>query len=127
MIPDLVLPSGDELTKVVQIYIDENPFLICKPIPTTHRDILEGILKQSGITDFKTIDFGVENRHQFGPVPVGNQYRVVGMGLCQNVLRRYYFFGDSTDYKPHGITGIDEEHLEKVQALHPELSLVKND
>ena len=126
---DLVLPKTDIPEKAVQLYIDEKPILICRlDLPSHrvfHRNILEEILRDRGIINYKTVNFGTDDEPKIGPACVGDRYRVAGMGSSQNLGKFYSFYGESENYKTLGITGIDLQHLERVQAQNPELTLVK--
>ena len=119
---DLVLPKTDEvIEKVVQLYINGNPLLICGNPTLYHGQILEQILKERGM-EYETFDAGTEGCPFLLPKPSGPRYEVVGMGTCQKLGRGSYLFaGHSENYStPQKVMAINEEHLRKIKKLHPD-------
>ena len=127
----LALPKPNEIMKVIQLYINSTPLLVCGSEDRFHGQILEDVLINEGITELQRF----EEMTSKGPFkftePRGShgsiQYKLVGAGSCQNIGPFYSFYGESTTYREREIAGINQAHLDEIQRLNPGLKLEKTD
>ena len=106
--------------KVIQLYLREEPMLAIGPLEKRHRQILDNILDQSGVTE--------RPRERIQGMPVaarrGPEYSVAGMGrvFFRPEEREAEFYGASTDYEMN----ISEEHLEALRSRCQQWTLTNN-
>jgi len=103
-------PKYKQQNKVVQLYIDDLPYLVVQSNKEGyHRTILLNFLKSKGI-DPKT--YSIEGKVL--PELNGEQYDVVGMGVCTFYEEeRIFMSGKSMDY---GLD-IDKDHANQIAKL----------
>ncbi len=113
-IPTVNWPPEPGEYKIVQIYLEEKPYLRFNKF-LFHSHILEDFLNETEI-EFQTV-LGKESSL---PIPAiqGNGYHASGMGKADvNVEeRKIRFYGESGDY---GIK-IDRQHLDAIRRLEPD-------
>lgn len=115
------LPEDFRTGKIVQLYIDNKPWLKGDKTESDkrHFQLLEEILRKEGINNFPTLSMGDVK------VPAltdGERYRVVGMGACEKFRNVYSFNGWSDDYTTR--MSIDINHLQDMHGINPELEFI---
>ncbi len=103
--------------KIVQLYLDKDPYLRFGNPELMHGQILASFLDACGIKY-------ITKRNRAGiliPEPEGGGYRAAGMGFATVMpkQKRAYFNADSADY----LIGINLDHLQKIRELEPEWTL----
>ncbi len=101
--------------KVVQLYLDEAPYLRFGNSDLLHGQILASFLDENGIK-YRTRQSDI-----LIPEREGDRYRAVGMGFATVVSskKKVFLNGDSADYR----IGIDAGHMRKIQESEPEWAL----
>lgn len=90
--------------KVVQISVEDMPYLAFDNLGGYHRNILRKFLENNKIEFESENAFGKEL-----PRTTGKNYKVVGMGYFYKSGKELVFSGNSADYH----IGINAEHIEK--------------
>ncbi len=107
------LPEQDQSIKVVQMYADNKPVLLCGPDTDFHAYILQKYLSQSGIP-FTVAD--TNPRGQVMPALNGDRYQVVGMGntvVFPSIKTMRTPGGESADYD----LGVSQEFNERIKQV----------
>lgn len=133
-IPVANWPAKNGVYKVVQVYLRNTPHLCIAATKqgALHADILRTFLELGGIP----YELQVKDNHPSGvvemgerrvtyeiPATSGTDYQVTGAGFVKITLetRLAFFAGSSRDYR----IDIDEKHLEQIQKLVPNWTLLK--
>ncbi len=97
----------DKKGKAVQLYIDDNPYLVLGSSGINHTDLLSSALRSNGVT--------LHPREERIPPTIGDRYRVAGMSQCSQEGSVIEFFGSSSLYVAYGIDGPDQQHLDDMK------------
>ena len=108
----LNFPDKKERFKVIQIYVDEKPYLVCGSMSFNHYEILKNFLEERKI-NFQMIQL----RQNFTiPSSNGERYKVCGMGEAEVFPEIKFFqlpYGSSHDYK----IGTDKAFNDRLKEL----------
>ncbi len=110
-------PNKSEKYKVVQFYIEGEPYLRFASFPEEYH---KSIIMKTASSLSK--ECAVEKRGLKSlPALESEWYKIPGMGSAEITVetKRAIFLGDSFDYE----IGIDPEHLEKIKAFYPEWNI----
>ena len=118
----------EQYRKIIQVYVDDQPFLRFDTIPfpicdssshSLHARILRKLLIDLGL-DYQTR--AVLSSGQIIPKPSGSRYGIVGAGVADlspnygHPGTKIPFFGESSHYH----VGINQEHLDKLKQFWPD-------
>ncbi|MBI3413187.1 MAG: hypothetical protein HY051_03850 [Candidatus Aenigmarchaeota archaeon] len=107
-------PDKTDTFKVVQLYVDDEPYLRFGSADSIHGHILADCLDKLKVP-YHTMP------NQDGdeiPIAEGERYRASGMGygIVLPELTEVSFLGNSADYQ----IGIDADHLQKIREISPD-------
>lgn len=107
------LPGG--VYRMVQLYIDGEPYLYFTNADTYARNVLTAILNCHKL-DYEVVRL----RHSIGPASTGKRYSACGMGTATCVegdKKLVTLSGYSIDYGLY----VNEKHLELIKKGHPDV------
>ena len=117
----VIWPQERGYHKAVQIYAENSPFLVFgSSMDEMHGEILARFLEEHNIT-YTCVEIP-GSVSTVTPCLEGDKYKVVGMGRPKVIPENKYMsaHGTSTDY----IIRMNKEHLEKIQQLYPDWTIL---
>jgi hypothetical protein len=100
--------------KIVQMEVDDQPFILFGPDSEFHSALIMGFLQRFPDREVQTVRGEFDNEY---PALEGSWYKVWGAGkaLANKEKRELIFYGRSKAYD----IGISKEHLERIRAMKP--------